>query len=136
MVAGFVASQRSLHRKVQPIVPRKNYKAMNKIFFIVILFTAFGFAAAAQEAPKKESIKPRQTITKGYYSIGDHASKLPGGVVLATTRTVKEPARKGYHSIAAKSRQEVVVDLPPNPNRPPKGYYSIDSSRNPGGKQE
>lgn len=107
---------------------------MNKISFI-ILFTAAAYAAAAQEAPQKET-RPRTAPQKGYYAIGNNADKSPAPVMLYATRTVKEPLRKGYYAIEAKSRPAVVIDLPSSRTKATKGYYAIDGGRSDSSKTE
>ena len=109
---------------------------MKKTYFTILLLAAISYGTAAQEAPQKAPNRHGKAIKKGYYSIGNNAEKLASytnPVVLSTTRTVTEPAAKGYYAIEPRERSVVVVDLPRNRKPITKGYYSIDSKRGPGG---
>jgi hypothetical protein len=109
----------------------KKYKTMKNTYFTIIILAALSYGTAAQEAPHKAPNRPGRAIQKGYYSIGNNAEKLSSysnPVVLSTTRTVAEPAAKGYHAIAPRERTVVVADLALNRKPVTKGYYSIGSN--------
>ena len=69
------------------------------------------------------------TISKGYYSIGNNAGKLSGGTALKQTHTIGiSSGQKGYYTIPSR-RVKVLhaykIDVTASPAPVKKGYYSI-----------
>ncbi|GAO44156.1 hypothetical protein [Flavihumibacter petaseus] len=94
----------------------------------VALFLSLAFlqTAAAQTAPG-DSSRPAAT-GKGYYSIGDNASrKYSAGLKLAADGPAPE-VKKGYYAIGDNNKKlprQTVLYVQPQPRKADKGYYSI-----------
>ncbi len=98
---------------------------------ILMLASFFAQAQTANEQPINKQQNP--PIAKGYYSIGNNASKLSAGESIEIKEiTNNQVSKKGYYSIGENGRKEKAMVIVEKQNRKTpqvrKGYYSIGNN--------
>lgn len=77
--------------------------------------------------------KPKPGVSKGYYSIGDHAEKkLPPSAPPAKMATDRQEIKKGYYSIGNNSQKlpkGVILYTNQTARKAKKGFYSIEGKQ-------
>jgi hypothetical protein len=102
-----------------------------KSFALITSLVLSAFASTAQSSQPAEENNSRPVISKGYYSIGDHAKKLPAANPLRFFKTSveKDQPRKGYYAIESRPQTKLTYQLQQGSgDKPKKGYHSISGS--------
>jgi hypothetical protein len=81
---------------------------MKRLFFLsssIFIFSCF--AAQAQTHNENNTTNGYNSpVTKGYYSIGNNASKLPEAQRISINEVDSKPAQKGYYAIGQNYRMQ------------------------------
>lgn len=107
----------------------KTRKLIMAASFLLIGSGLYAQTAATQNDATPNAVAP--TVTKGYYSIGNNATKVRGKSAVAVKTSDTYPTvQKGYYSIGNNNRKlqkQIVVDANATSFVPfvSKGYYSI-----------
>ncbi len=93
---------------------------MKQFCLLLLVITSTITIAFAQQPPSPE-------VKKGYYAIGDNASKLPRPT-LETRQVPHPPVAKGYYSFGDHHKQlpkKTLLVIANTTNPAPKGYYTL-----------